>query len=117
MEKNKTLYKTFTELVLKVVLSKGINLLEAKKIVVQKFENHPFEKMIIGLIDDKELNVKDVHTSLYDCISVCEDFGPDRDYITLEIVLQRINDIPTLADGTNEISEKVLNYHIIMYLS
>ena len=108
MEKNKTLYKTFTELALKIVLSKGMNLLEAKKIVVQKFKNHPFEKMIIGLIDDKELNVKNVHTLLYDCISVCEDFGPDRDYITLEIVLQRINEIPTLADGTNEISEKVL---------
>ena len=75
MEKNKTLYKTFTELALKVVLTKGMDLLEAKKVVIQKFENHPFEKMIIGLIDDKELNVKEVNTLLYDCISVCEDFG------------------------------------------
>lgn len=44
MEKNKTLYKTFTELALKVVLTKGMDLLEAKKVVIQKFENHPFEK-------------------------------------------------------------------------
>ena len=47
MEKNKTLYKTFTELALKIVLSKGMNLLEAKKIVVQKFENHPFDNTIL----------------------------------------------------------------------
>ena len=108
MEKNKTLYKTFTELALKVVLTKGMDLSEAKKVVVQKFENHPFEKMIIELIDDKELNVKDVNTLLYDCISVCEDFGPDRDYITLEIVLKRIDDIVPLENGTNDVSQKVL---------
>ena len=108
MEKNKTLYKTFTELALKVVLTKGMDLLEAKKVVIQKFENHPFEKMIIGLIDDKELNVKEVNTLLYDCISVCEDFGPDRDYVTLEIVLKRIDDIVPLENGTNEVSQKVL---------
>lgn len=112
MEKNKTLYKNFTELALKVVLSKGMDLSEAKKMVIQKFENHPFEKMIIGLIDDKELNEKNVNTLLYDCISVCEDFGPDRDYITLEIVLSRINDIPARKEGTDEVSEKVLKKFI-----
>ncbi len=112
MEKNKTLYKNFTELALKVVLSKGMNLIEAKKIVIQKFENHPFEKMIIKLIDDKVINEKDVHTLFYECISVCEDFGPDRDYVTLITVLQRINEISPIKKGTNETSEKILKKFI-----
>ena len=54
MENNKTLYTSFTKLALKVAMSKGMTLKKAKEIVIQKFELHPFEKMIISLIDEKK---------------------------------------------------------------
>jgi hypothetical protein len=108
MENNKTLYKSFTKLALKVAMSKGKTLQEAKEVVIQKFELHPFEKMIIGLIDDKKLIKKEVNTLLDDCISVCEDFGPDRDYVTLIIVLERINTIKTTKNGTDIIATTIL---------
>lgn len=108
MENNKTLYTSFTKLALKVAMSKGMTLKKAKEVVIQKFELHPFEKMIVGLIDSKKLIRKDVDSLLKDCISVCEDFGPDRDYVTLIIVLERIDKIKATKKGTDTISARIL---------
>ncbi|QNM85819.1 alpha/beta hydrolase [Polaribacter pectinis] len=108
MENNKTLYTSFTKLALKVAMSKGMTLKKAKEVVIQKFELHPFEKMIVGLIDSKKLIRKDVDTLLKNCISVCEDFGPDRDYVTLIIVLERIDKIKATKKGTDTISARIL---------
>ncbi|PQJ81135.1 alpha/beta fold hydrolase [Polaribacter glomeratus] len=108
MENNKTLYTSFTKLALKVAMSKGLTLLKAKDIVIRKFELHPFEEMIIGLIDDNKLIKKEINTLLNECISVCEDFGPDRDYVTLIIVLDRINKVKPAKKGSNEIANQVL---------
>ncbi len=108
MENNKTLYTSFTKLALKVTMSKGRTLKQAKDIVIKKFELHPFEKMIINLIDDRKLIVKELDTLLNDCISVCEDFGPDRDYVTLIIVLERINNIKASKKGTDKIASRIL---------
>ncbi len=108
MENNKTLYTSFTKLALKVTMSKGMTLKQAKEIVIQKFELHPFEKMIIGLIDGRKLIKKEIDTLLNDCISVCEDFGPDRDYVTLNIVLERISKIEATEKGTDEVADFVL---------
>jgi hypothetical protein len=108
MENNKTLYTSFTKLALKVAMSKGMTLKKAKEIVIQKFELHPFEKMIISIIDDKKIIEKETKTLLNDCISVCEDFGPDRDYVTLNIVLERISNITASKKGTDEVAIEVL---------
>jgi hypothetical protein len=108
MENNKTLYTSFTKLALKVAMSKGMSLKKAKEIVIQKFELHPFEKMIIALIDESKLVNREINTLLNECISVCEDFGPDRDYVTLIIVLQRINAIKSTKKGTDEIADQIL---------
>ncbi len=108
MENNKTLYTSFTKLALKVAMSKGMTLKIAKEIVILKFELHPFEKMIIGLIDENKLIKKEIYTLLDECISVCEDFGPDRDYVTLIIVLDRISKVKATKKGTDEIANQVL---------
>lgn len=108
MENNKTLYTSFTKLALKVAMSKGMSLKKAKETVIKKFELHPFEKMITSLIDDGKIIVKEIDTLLNDCVAVCEDFGPDRDYVTLIIVLERINNIEATKKGSNEIASKVL---------
>jgi hypothetical protein len=108
MENNKTLYTSFTKLALKVAMSKGMTLSKAKEMLIQKFENHPFEKMIVGLIDDRKLIEKDINTLLNECISVCEDFGPDRDYVTLIIVLNRLNDLKASKKGTDDAADRAL---------
>lgn len=108
MENNKTLYTSFTKLALKVAMSKGMTLKQAKETVIQKFELHPFEKMIISLIDGRKLIEKDINTLLDECISVCEDFGPDRDYVTLIIVLKRISKIKATKTGTDEVAKLAL---------
>ena len=113
MENNKTLYTSFTKLALKVAMSKGMTLKQAKETVIQKFELHPFEKMIISLIDGRKLIKKDINTLLDECVSVCEDFGPDRDYVTLIIVLKRINKIKATKAGTNEVAKLALKTFMV----
>lgn len=108
MENDKILYKSFTKLALKVAMSKGMTLKNAKEIVIKKFEFHPFEKMIIALIDDEKVIKKEVNTLLNDCISICEDFGPNRDYVTLITVLQRVDSIEATKKGTDTVSARIL---------
>jgi len=108
MEKNKTLYTSFTKLALKVTMTKGISFKKAKEVLIQKFELHPFEKMIIDLIDGRKFIKKDINKLLNDCIYVCEDFGPDRDYITLLIVLERISNIKPTEKGTDTVAKDIL---------
>ena len=75
MENNKTLYKSFTKLAIKVALSKGYTLKKAKDLVAQKFEDHPYEKLILKSIKNDEFDKETLITLLNNCVSVCEDFG------------------------------------------
>lgn len=93
MENSKSLYKAFTKLAVKLAIIRGKDLDEAKKIVLQKFENHPFEKHIIKSIKKDEFNQKMLEELSFDCLQVCKDFGPDRDYLTLVLILESINKI------------------------
>ena len=91
MENSKSLYKAFTKLAVKLAIIRGKNLDEAKKLVLLKFENHPFEKHIIKSIKKDEFNQKILEELSFDCLQVCKDFGPDRDYLTLVLILESIN--------------------------
>lgn len=91
MENSKSLYKAYTKLVVKLATTKGLSIKEAKRTVLQKFENHPFEKLIIKSIKTHEFDKKSLAKLAYECIQVCKDFGPDRDYLTLVLILENIN--------------------------
>ena len=56
MENNKTLYTSFTKLAIKVSIINGLTLSKAKKLVAQKFEDHPYEKLILKSIKNDEFN-------------------------------------------------------------
>ncbi len=109
MENNKTLYKSFTKLAIKVALSKGFTLKKAKDLVAQKFEEHPFEKLILKSIKNDEFDKETLITLLNNCVSVCEDFGPDRDYVTLVLVLESINNEKSSKDS-KDISTKIVQH-------
>ena len=109
MENNKTLYKSFNKLAIKVALSKGFGLKESKNLVAKKFENHPYEKLILKSIKNDEFDKETLITLLNNCVSVCEDFGPDRDYVTLILVLESINNEKS-AKEPKDISTKIVQH-------
>jgi hypothetical protein len=98
MERSRTLYTSFTKLAVKLAITNGFTLKKAKELVLQKFENHPFEKLIIDSIDNESFNKKPLKELVENCLSVCEDFGTDRDFITLVLILEDINELKTPKD-------------------
>jgi len=91
VEKSKSLYRAFTRLAIKLAILKGKTLEEAKTLVLHLFEDHPFEKVIIKSIRNDEFDKKTLHQLSEECIRICRDFGPDRDYVTLVLMLKKIN--------------------------
>ncbi|NCT10616.1 MAG: alpha/beta hydrolase [Flavobacteriia bacterium] len=90
MESIKIVYSAFTKFAIAIAVSQGATLTEAKKIVLTSFQNHPQKKQLIEIIKNTSLGKKNLNILSQECISICEDFGPDRDYITLVLILENI---------------------------
>jgi hypothetical protein len=90
MESNKIVYTSFTKFAVAIAVSQGATLAKAKQIITKKFEEHPFYKEISKIIRKIKLDNENLNLLSKNCISICEDFGPDRDYITLVILLESI---------------------------
>ncbi len=108
MENNRTLYTIFTKLAVKLAITKGYTLTKAKEIVLEKFEEHPYEKIIIDSIDNDEFDKNTLKKLLKKCLNVCEDFGPDRDYVTLIKILESIHRMKSLKPIDEDISTSLI---------
>lgn len=111
MENNKTLYTSFTKLAVKVATTNDYSLKKAKSIVASAFENHVYENIILKSIDNDEFNKEISLIKLAnECLNVCEEFGPDRDYITLVTVLEEINRVTLTKDVKKDISSPIVQH-------
>jgi predicted esterase len=91
MENNKTLYKAFTRLAIHTAMKTGVELDDARKFIYKSFNHHPYAKEIkkhASKVDyDKH---QELEPLLADSVVVCEDLGPDRDYIALVLILENL---------------------------
>ena len=110
MENNKTLYTTFTKLAIKVAIVNDYTLSAAKKLVAKKFQNHPYEELILKSIKTDEFNKETLIKLANICLNVCEEFGPDRDYITLVLVLESINQESLPKEIKKDISSPIVQH-------
>jgi hypothetical protein len=90
MESNKIVYTAFTKFAVAIAVSQGATLPQAKKIITESFERHPYYKQVSKIIKKVKLDKENLNILSNQCISICEDFGPDRDYITLVLLLEKI---------------------------
>ncbi|WP_339882997.1 alpha/beta hydrolase [Polaribacter vadi] len=90
MESNKIVYTAFTKFAVAIAVSQGSTLPQAKKIITESFERHPYFKHVSKIIKKVKLDKENLNILSNQCISICEDFGPDRDYITLVLLLEKI---------------------------
>ena len=90
MESNKIVYTSFSKLAVAIAVSQGATLPKAKKLIVKSFDRHPYHKEISKIIKKVKLDKENLNILCNECISICEDFGPDRDYITLVLLLENI---------------------------
>jgi len=91
MENNKTLYKSFTKLALHTAIKTGVELQDARELIYKSFNHHPFAKKIRKYASKVEYDkYQELEPLLADSVVVCEDFGPDRDYIALVLILEKV---------------------------
>ena len=70
-----------------------------------------YENIILKSIDNDEFNKEISLIKLAnECLNVCEEFGPDRDYITLVTVLEEINRVTLIKDVKNDISSPIVQH-------
>nr|WP_321227992.1 alpha/beta hydrolase [uncultured Psychroserpens sp.] len=91
MEENQILYRIFSRLAVALGTLNGLSLKDAKKLVSKQIKKHPFKEEIKTLIDaiitDEHENIEQL---LDETILVCEELGSNRNYITLETILEQI---------------------------
>jgi pimeloyl-ACP methyl ester carboxylesterase len=90
MESNKIVYTSFSKLAVAIAVSQGATLKQAKEIIIKSFERHPFYKEVSKITKKVKLEKENLNILSNQCISICEDFGPDRDYVTLVLLLETI---------------------------
>ena len=110
MENNKTLYISYTKLAVKVAMLNGLTLKKATNLVAKKFEDHPYERLILKSIKYDEFNKETLIKLANNCLNVCEEFGPDRDYITLVLVLESINQETLPKNIKKDISSPIVQH-------
>ena len=108
MEGKRLLYTSFTKLAVSVAVAHGMTLEKAKELIIQKFEDHPYRKTIARLVNKITPSKKHIDTLLEDTISICEDLGPDRDYLTLGLVLESISTKKTKVSKKKDAAVKVV---------
>jgi pimeloyl-ACP methyl ester carboxylesterase len=91
IEDSKMLYKSFTKFAIALAVRSGLSLRKSKQLVSAEFESHPYGKKIEGFIDVMEDEKDNIISLLNDCVRICDELGPSRDYFTLEKVLEVVN--------------------------
>ncbi|MCF6279755.1 MAG: alpha/beta hydrolase [Flavobacteriaceae bacterium] len=105
MESNRIVYKSFVKFAVLMAVANGLTLKKAKQLISSKIDKHPFKKHVDKLIESVKLDKKPLRKLANECLSACEDFGPDRDYITLVLILEEVF---TENISKNGIDEKIL---------
>ena len=109
MESNKIVYTSFTKLAVAIAVAQGASLEKAKKIIIKSFERHPFYKDISKIVKKIKLKKENLNILSNECISICEDFGPDRDYITLVLLLENIYKNEDFQDIEKDTVSNIIN--------
>lgn len=108
MESIKIVYTSFIKFGIAIAVSQGETLAAAKNSIRKEFENHPHKNQLNEIIKKTTLGKENLPTLCQKCITICEDFGPDRDYITLILLLENISKKEVFDNIEKETNESVI---------
>lgn len=108
MLETQILYKIFIRFTTALAVLNGRSLNEAKKLIGLQFKKHPFEKEIEGLINTIEKDEHDeIEQLLEETILICDELGPNRDYLTLEKIIVNVGN--SISDSLDQSEIKYTN--------
>ena len=110
MKDKLNLYKTFIELLGSFGKTNGLAIKEVRKIMIRHFKAHPHFDELSELVKDMTKARTDLDFLLDECIRLCDELGPSREYFTLINLFENITQ-EFAFDGkpeTEAISKKLL---------
>ncbi|MBG7612467.1 alpha/beta hydrolase [Polaribacter sp. BAL334] len=108
MESIKIVYTSFIKFAIAIAVSQGETLAAAKNSIRKEFENHPHKNQLNEIINKTTLGKENLPALCQKCITICEDFGPDRDYITLILLLENLSKKEVFDNIEKETIESVI---------
>lgn len=104
MESNRIVYTKFTKFVISLINNQLNDLQKTQEIIKNCFQQHPFYTVVEKNLSKKNPPKNSTDFLFEKTISICEDFGPDRDYITLIFVLEELKQKTKIDAFSNYIS-------------
>jgi len=103
MEETQIIYRIFTRLAVALGTLNGWSIKDAKKLTNLQFKQHPYQKEIKTLIKNIDTDEHEIIEELLDkAILVCDELGPNRNYITLVKILENIESSISKGHDQNE---------------
>ncbi len=85
------LYKAFIKFVTTLGTLNGLSIKEARKVLTENFSEHPNADELLPIISKASLKDDDDIKFLFnECIRICDELGPSREYFTLLTILENV---------------------------
>lgn len=101
MQGNLHLYTTYIKFITLLGKLNGLSVKEIRKILNKHFNKHPHTEDIIDFINSVDPVDDDIKDLFNECIRICDELGPSREYFTLLTLLEQITD-DILENGNSE---------------
>lgn len=84
------LYEAVIKLMAALGTKSGLSIKEVKKILTDNLNLHPYGDGLLSMIKKVDVQSEDVDFLLDDCIRICDELGPSREYFTILVWLENI---------------------------
>ncbi len=92
MKDKLNLYKAFIKFTAAIGARNGLTEKVVKKILLENFDGHPDSQELVTLVKKNTQDNDDLNFLFNECIRLCDELGPSREYFTLVTLLEYITD-------------------------
>ena len=91
MKVKNQLYITFTQFAISLGRVNGLSIAETQQVLEKNYTFHPHAELLLDiLLNIDEADVEDFKFLFNECVRICDELGPSREYITLIMILENI---------------------------
>ena len=95
------LYQTFIKFVTVLVTSSEYSIETARKVLIENFNSHPNADVLLPILSKTTSSENDDLDFLFsECIRICDELGPSREYFTLLTILENV--VLSLSEKDND---------------
>ena len=111
MEDKLHLYETFIKFTAYVGVRGGLPITKVKKVLTGSFKIHTYSDELMPIVNEVTSDDKDLDFLFDECIRMCDELGPSREYFTLITLFENITSEITRKGNpeAEELSKKVLS--------